>query len=985
MATRVTSARFVGRTAELAELDGAFGEAAAGRPSLAFVAGESGVGKSRLVGALAERARAQGGRVMSGDCVELGEGELPYAPLISALRPLVRAGDPAFDELHRAQRADLARLVPSLAGPAEDAPVEQGRVFEALLALLDALAAASPVLLVIEDVHWADSSTRGFLGFLSRTLCNERLLVVATYRSDELHRRHPLRPLLAEILRDQAVRVVELADLTRAEMAEQLEDILGEPPDSGLVGRLYGRSEGNPLFTEELLAAGLDGRGSLPPTLRDALMVRVERLPAAAQQVLRWLALQPAHDDLLAELTELDAEAVRMGVREAVSSHIAVAVQDGSYAFRHALLREVVYDDLLPGERSELHAALARALEKRLETDGQRAHPTAQVAHHWLAAGDQPAALAAAVRAAAAAEQVNAFGEALALLERALGLWERVPAPEALAGCDLIDLLARAAAMADPAGEAVRQQTFLRRALDLVDEDAEPRRTAHLLERLARAQGQLNRQDEAVITIDRGLALVPDGEPSFERAALLAAHARARMLQSRFAEAAEGARAALEAARALDDPLIEVRALNALGVAQAGLGDYEAGAATLREALERAEPGWRGYERSTTYVNLADLLSLSGRAHEGLAVAREGLAQAPPRTGIADWLSLCALEMAYLSGRWDEAAELLPPTGSRGAGTLLTLWRLSRAVLALGRGELDLARSDLDVLTPAMAESTEVQFLGAYGWQRAELERRCGRIDAARAVVDETLDRIEFCSDDMARIAAVAAMGVRVEGDAAQLARDRRDADEERAALQRADAMVERVRLAAQGGGPVERAELASAEAEHVRAGGPPDASVWGEAAGTWLELRRPYPATYARYREAEARAAAGDRSGAADLTKVALEEARRLGSEWLVAELESLAARARLRLESEPRPSSGDRGDAELPFGLTARELQVLALVAGGATNREIGSELHMAEKTASVHVSRILAKLDVRSRTEAAAVAHRHGLAGEPAASSV
>jgi DNA-binding CsgD family transcriptional regulator len=294
-----------------------------------------------------------------------------------------------------------------------------------------------------------------------------------------------------------------------------------------------------------------------------------------------------------------------------------------------------------------------------------------------------------------------------------------------------------------------------------------------------------------------------------------------------------------------------------------------------------------------------------------------------------------------------------------------------------------------------MAESTEVQFLGAYGWQRAELERRDGEIDTARAVVDETLDRIEFCSDDMARIAAVAATGVRVEGDAAQLARDRQDGEAERAALRRANAMLERVRLAAQSGGPVERAELAGAEAEHARARGeaisgaspragrpgPADSAPWAAAADAWLKLGRPYPATYARLRETEVLAAAGDRTAAAEVATGALQEARRLSSAWLVEELESLAARARLRLEGESVPASGDGAEAELPFGLTARELQVLALVAGGATNREIGNELHMAEKTASVHVSRILAKLDVRSRTEAAAVAHRHGLAGQPA----
>ncbi len=578
MATRVTSTRFVGRGEELVELASALADAASSHPSLAFVAGESGVGKSRLVEELAARARENGSRVLSGDCVELGESELPYAPLVAALRPLVRAGDEALAALPASQREDLATIVPGLGSPAGAGHAEQARVFEALLALLETLGEERPVLLVIEDVHWADSSTRHFLGFLSRTLCSERLLVVATYRTDELHRRHPLRPLLAELSRDRWARMVELPALTRAEMGEQLEDILGAPPAPDLVERLYARSEGNPLFTEELLAAGLDGRGALPPTLRDALMLRVDALSPAARTVLRWLACQPADEALLAELSGLGSEPLRDAIREAVSSHIVVAGSEGSYDFRHALLGEVVYDDLLPGERADLHGAVARALEQRLEDEPERAHMTARVAHHWLAAGDQPAAFAASVRAAGAAERVNAFGEALRLYERALALWERVPDPEERSGGDQVELLLRAANAADLDGDAVRQEALLSRALELVDADAEPRAAARVLERMARAEGSLGHQDEALVTIERALALLPDGDRSRERAALLAAGARTRMLQSRYAEAAERAEEALRAARELGgDRTLEVRSLNSLGVARGGLGRLRRG------------------------------------------------------------------------------------------------------------------------------------------------------------------------------------------------------------------------------------------------------------------------------------------------------------------------------------------------------------------------------------------------------------------------
>src|SRR4051794_7558180 len=293
MSSRVTSSTFVGRAAELEELRAALGEAVAGRPALAFVGGESGVGKTRLLSELERTAKAAGVKVIGGDCVELGEGELPYAPLVSALRPLARANDPSFAALSQPARAALAQILPGLGrGEArvDDEATAQARLFDALLELLELLAGEEGLLLTVEDLHWADRSTRAFLVYLASSLCRERVLVVTTYRPDELHRRHPLRPLLAELERDARALRVELRPLTRAELSEQLADILGEAPPEELIDRLFARSEGNPLFAEELLAAGMDGRGALPPTLRDALMLRIERLSADAQETLRGLA-----------------------------------------------------------------------------------------------------------------------------------------------------------------------------------------------------------------------------------------------------------------------------------------------------------------------------------------------------------------------------------------------------------------------------------------------------------------------------------------------------------------------------------------------------------------------------------------------------------------------------------------------------------------------------------------------------------------------
>jgi DNA-binding NarL/FixJ family response regulator len=302
---------------------------------------------------------------------------------------------------------------------------------------------------------------------------------------------------------------------------------------------------------------------------------------------------------------------------------------------------------------------------------------------------------------------------------------------------------------------------------------------------------------------------------------------------------------------------------------------------------------------------------------------------------------------------------------------------LVHAELALGRDERETARARLARAAELAVDSREPQYLGVLGALQAELASRDGDVAAARAAVDDALDRIEFCSDDALRMAMVSAAGLAVEATAAQHARDLGDHAAVEAALGHAELLIARVRACAEDGGALERAYLEHAEADHCRALGSDQAERWLAAAAAWDAMGRPYPAAVARWRHAEALVAAGDREGAAAVASAAMETAERLGAAWLAGELDSLAARARLRLalpDGEAAAAGDDESDD--PFGLTPRERQVLALVAAGATNREIGRQLYMAEKTASVHVSRILAKLDVRSRTEAAGVAHRLGL---------
>src|SRR5690349_5895731 len=291
------------------------------------------------------------------------------------------------------------------------------------------------------------------------------------------------------------------------------------------------------------------------------------------------------------------------------------------------------------------------------------------------------------------------------------------------------------------------------------------------------------------------------------------------------------------------------------------------------------------------------------------------------------------------------------------------------------------ARERLERAEVLVAESTEPQYIGAWGVLRAELYLREGDIDSARHVVERSLDRIEFCTEDMSRIVRLSAVGVAVEAEAAERARDLGE-DLDRPLLN-AEMMLARVQAAAEGDLPVEQAWRVTAEAQMSRAQGESDPELWNVAAEAWAALERPYEAALSRWRQAEALAFAGDRDDAAEVAGGALAAAHDLGAVWLENELQGLVARARLRVERAgdgAEPEEAATAEEEDPFGLTPRERQVLALLAEGMTNREIGDTLFMAEKTASVHVSRILAKLDVRSRTQAAALAHRLGLEREP-----
>jgi tetratricopeptide (TPR) repeat protein len=446
------------------------------------------------------------------------------------------------------------------------------------------LAEQAPVVLVVEDLHWADRSTRDLLAFLVRNLRRERLLVVVTYRNDEPGQQR-LGPYLAELDRGGRVQRLELARFDKVQTGAQLVGILGAVPAAELADAVFARSEGNPFFTEELLAAVRAGSRQLPATLGDLLRGRGQALPDHAGQVLAVVAVagRRVRHRLLAAVAGLDDQQLVEALRAAVANQLLVTRpgEDG-YDVRHALLREVVDADLLPGERARLHAGYARALTQRPElADGPSAVAAAELAAHWDAAGEPARALPAKVGAGLAAERAHAFPEAQRHYERALELWQRVPDPGRAAGLDRVELLTRAADAAGFAGRTQRALVLLTTALEELDPNHGPVRTALLHMRLGGQRWIVGDEPACLAALEEAVRILP-AEPSPERARVLAAYAQWLMLAGRDRDAVRRAEEALGVARTVGARAEEGHALDILGSCTGNI-DY------LEEARRIAE------------------------------------------------------------------------------------------------------------------------------------------------------------------------------------------------------------------------------------------------------------------------------------------------------------------------------------------------------------------------------------------------------------
>jgi DNA-binding CsgD family transcriptional regulator/tetratricopeptide (TPR) repeat protein len=899
-------------------------------------------------------ARAQGVTVLEGACLPLGEA-LPYGPFVEMLGP---------DVFVEAEATDRLRLFRAVA----DGLVER--------------AGAAPLLVVAEDLHWADGSTCDLVVFCARVLGAERLVLVGTYRHGAVPPGGPWGRLLGELGAAPWVERIQLEAFTIGETAELVAAVRGGDAPRDLVNRVHARSGGNPFFAEELLAMGAPA-DQLPDTVRRAVLARLARLGPAAWTVAAVVAVAGPRvgHELVVAVSGLDPMAVDRAVAGLGARGLVVADGNG-LGFRHALAQEAVAADLGAGQRAAIHRRVAELLsaQPELACSAAPGGAAAERAHHWEAAGDPRRALDEAMRAGAETDTRLAPGEVLAHMERALRLWDRLPDPVAVAGTDHASLLERAGDAAIAAGRYERAAELLEGARAELDDGAEPRRLGLVVARLSVAKRMGLRLEAANVLIDEAARIVPDEPPTPELAFVLAHQAYDWMARHRVAGLVPFARRAVAVAGATGQPAEEVVALMALGwglVYTPGEDDEE-GLVAYRRALELARRHADVRTRAMIAVNHAHLYRSLDRCDEALAVALDAHRELARLGAPPEHLSIVAASAAgslIALGRLDDAERLLAgvdPSPGLGDG-----YRSSRLVeVHLLRGRLDQARALFDERVRSADARPHLRTHAAIaGVPLAAAESRW---DEARALALDGLQAgvadwaaLPFPGYDMAVL--VCTQGLRAEA-------DRREAGAaDPGAAVAVDQLVAGLRAVerAQGDlyGPPRGADAACnsvmAEAEAARARGRDDADRWRAAVAAADATGQPWARAYTRLRlSCTLLASGGARAEATDLLRSAHRLAATMGAALLVGDIEAAADRHRIPLADRQAVL-----DPLARFGLTPREREVLDLVATGRSNREIADTLYISVKTASVHVTNILRKLGVTNRVQAAAIIHRSG----------
>ncbi|WP_204012025.1 helix-turn-helix transcriptional regulator [Virgisporangium aurantiacum] len=990
--------RIIGRTDELEQLARAIRE---GR-RLVLVMGGVGIGKTRLVAQAAQEARDNGTVVVEASCLPL-DVRLPLLPVIDMLRSLDRAvGRPAVEEIVAGLPPDasdeLARLVPELIGHQVGPDVlpaaewKRQRMFAAVDLVLTRVARHRPVLVVVEDLHWIDMATLDLLTYL-RASSRGSITMVVTCRSDEA----PLDPLVArwiEQARRPETERLDLAGLSRPAMAELAEQALGGTPDDGLVEELHRRTEGNPYFAEELIAAAAGGQLTRQPprALADLLVARARRVSVPARGVLSALAVagRPVPETVVARATGMTADEVASALHELIDARLAVPDSvrpELGCRTQHALLAEAVVGDLLADERRDVYAGMAAALES-VEDPAL----SAEIAGHWSAAGRPADELRLLLDAADHSHRMRAYSPAADLWQRATTIAEKLPDAAEKLGVEPGWLRVRTIDALQACGRDLDAAHLTEETHARHHDSAGGALLAAVLHRTAWHRGVIAQREAPPSTayglFDEASRIYRALPESAEYARLLADHARFMWMDSCDSASGSVYRTALAVAERCGAVHEIADALSGLAEVAFLHGDPAEGFALLDRAREAVRhPSDTELTPRIDYFIAeyhSNALLKTGQLAAAERVAREGLERAR-RMGATSGYSAAvlhhnAVEALLERGFVDAVAELVADVRDRQPG--LDDWNLH-----LYQAQVEICRGELDA---AVARTRSVDRLGLAGprmwmYERIRLLPRAalwardpaaalGQVEPALALLSGC-DVEQFCGE-------LLALGARAVADLAETARARRDRDAERAAHADADRLGD-VLHRMRGRPFVDHPFLATIagdradwQAELCRVRGVRDPDAWAQAAGVWQRLGRPHRRAYALLRQAQVIVAtARNPTAAADVLRAAAEAAADMVP--LTAAIRRLAQRSRISL-APTRTLAPAAPEPEDPYGLTNRERLVLGLLAQGRTNAQIGTELFMSPKTASVHVSNILRKLGVANRAAAAAVGERAGLTG-------